>query len=100
MSELWTPGGAPNADEFVRALHRQIEAWTAQHGSAKVEVELRDGSLLALESISSDPGVGFVTLTPHGDEPQAVIVPVVSIARVAITATSPEHPLGFSLPSA
>jgi hypothetical protein len=99
MSELWTPGGAPNADEFVRALHRQIEAWATDHGTAKVEVELRDGSVLTLESISEDPGLGFVTLTPHGDEPQAVIVPVGSIARVTIAATSDDPPLGFSLPT-
>jgi hypothetical protein len=98
MSELWVPGG-PTTDELVRALHRQIEAWTAEHGPARVEVELRDGSLLALESISAEPGFGFVTLTPHADEPQAVIVPVAAIARMTIAATEPERALGFTLPT-
>jgi len=96
MSELWMPGG-PTTDELVRALHRQIEAWTAEHGPARVEVELRDGSLLALESISAEPGYGFVTLAPHADEPQAVIVPLGAIARVMIAPAEPEHALGFSL---
>jgi hypothetical protein len=100
VSELWVPGRGPDADEFVRALHRQVEAWTAEHGTATVEVELRDGSVLALESISGEPGLGFVTLTPHADEPQAVIVPVTAIARVTIAVMTDEHPLGFSLPTA
>ena len=100
VSELWTPGGAPSADEFVRALHRQIETWTGQHGTAWVEVELRDGSNLELESLSGEPGLGFITLTPRADEPQAVIVPVGMIARVTIASTDPEHPLGFSVPTA
>jgi hypothetical protein len=99
MSELWVPGG-PRTDEFVRALHRQIEDWTTAHGDASVEVELRDGSVLTLESVSAEPGFGFVTLTPHSDEPQAVIVPLGALARVTIVAAEPERALGFSLPTA
>jgi hypothetical protein len=99
VSELWVPGGA-KTDELVRALHRQIEGWVAEHGPAEVEVELRDGSVLALESVSAEPGFGFVTLTPHGDEPQAVIVPLGAVARVTIARAEPDHELGFSLPTA
>ena len=93
------PRGA-TTDEFVRALHRQIEGWIAEHGPAEVEVELRDGSVLALESVSPEPGFGFVTLTPHGDEPMAVIVPLGAVARVTMARAEPEHALGFSPPTA
>ena len=31
-----------------------------------VEVELADGALLRLESLSAEPGYGFLTLVPHG----------------------------------
>jgi hypothetical protein len=68
-----------------------------------VEVELTGGALLPLESISHEPGYGFVTLAldPPDDEAEreALIVPVGSIARIVISsAPDPRGRLGFSLP--
>jgi hypothetical protein len=58
-----------------------------------VEVELADGALLVLESISPEPGYGFLTLVPHpdeeGDPPYELIVPVGAIRQVAIRAPEP-----------
>jgi hypothetical protein len=93
VSELWLPG--PH-DEFVAALQRRIARFAAEHGAAVVEVELRDGSSITLAAISAEPGGGFVTLVPFGDEPREVIVPLVAVARVTLAAADESHPLGFS----
>ena len=93
MSQLWLPG--PH-DEFVTSLQRQIARFADEHGAAVVEVELRDGSLLTLAALSAEPGGGFVTLVPFGDEPREVIVPLVAVARVTLAAAAASHPLGFS----
>ena len=65
-------------EDLVARIHRRIEAFAAEHGleQAMVEVELADGALLRLESLSAEPGYGFLTLVPHGDEPQELIVPI------------------------
>ena len=58
MPELWIPGSAePSIEDFVERVHRQIErsAKESAGGEAQVEVELRDGSVLALESILPEP---------------------------------------------
>ena len=95
MSELWVPGiGAP--EEFVRRLRGRIESFAEEHGQAVVEIELRDGSTHAVASIEPEPGFGFVTLIPHGDEPREVIVPLGAFARITLRPLSDEHPLGFS----
>lgn len=95
MSELWIPGtGSP--EDFVRRLLHRIEAFAERHGQATVEVELRDGSTLVLDGVAPEPGYGFVTLLPHADEPQEVIVPLAMLARVTITPVSERHPLGFA----
>ena len=89
------PGvGAP--EEFVRRLRGRIEAFREAHGNVFVEVELRDGSVHAVASIEPEPGHGFVTLAPHGPEPQEVIVPLGAFARITLAPVSDEHPLGFS----
>jgi len=93
MNELWLPG--PH-DEFVSSIQRQIARFADEHGAAVVEVELRDGSSLTLAAISPEPGGGFVTLVPFGDEPQEVVVPLVAVARVTLAAADESHPLGFS----
>ena len=93
MSEVWLPG--PH-DDFVASLQRQISRFADEHGAAIVEVELRDGSSLTLAAISAEPGGGFVTLVPFGDEPQEVIVPHVAVARITLAAAEESHPLGFS----
>ena len=66
MPELWTPGMIGPLDDLVARIHRRIESFAAEHGleQAMVEIELSDGALLRLESISAEPGYGFVTLVP------------------------------------
>jgi hypothetical protein len=93
VSELWLPG--PH-DDFVASLQRRIARFTDEHGAAIVEVELRDGSSLTLAAISAEPGGGFVTFVPFGDEPREVIVPLMAVARVTLAAAEESHPLGFS----
>ena len=89
-------------EELVGRIHRRIEAFAAEHGvEAMVEVELADGSLHRLKSISPEPGFGFVTLCPHpvDDEPQVLIVPLGGIRQLTISEIEPERRLGFSVPA-
>ena len=53
-----------------RADPRRIEGFTSEHGlePAAVSVELADGSLHRLATLSPEPGFGFITLCPHCDE--------------------------------
>ena len=87
-------------DEFVAKLHVAIAA-VSEH--PHVEVELTDGSRVAVESITAEPGVGFVTLHPHpvGERPDAVVVPLGAIRRIEISASEdPARAFGFTLPPA
>jgi hypothetical protein len=102
MPDLWTPGMAGPLEDLVGRIHRRIEAFAAEHGvEAMVEAELADGSLHRLESISAEPGFGFVTLRPHPvDEPRELIVPLGAIRQLTLSPAEPESPIGFSLPAA
>lgn len=90
-------------EDLVTRIHRRIEAFASEHGleQAMVEVELADGALLRLASISAEPGYGFLTLVPHGEEgePQELIVPIGSIRQLTLSRAEPASPIGFSLPS-
>ena len=100
MSELWLPGAAGPLDQFVDKLQRQVEAFAREHGlaSAAVEVELADGVTFEVASLSAEPGFGFLTLVPHGEEPEQLIVPVGAVKRIAIGRAEERSRLGFSLP--
>lgn len=102
MAELWTPGMTAPLEEFVTRIVRRIEEFRVNHGldRADVSVELADGSLHRLASISSDPGFGFVTLCPHcaSGEPEELIVPLGSIREIRIAAVEDEQRLGFAPP--
>ncbi len=104
MPELWTPGMVGPLDDLIRRIERQIEEFRAEHGleSAGVSVELADGALHRLSSLSPEPGYGFVTLCPHCDtgEPERLIVPLGAIREIRIGALEDEHRLGYSPPSA
>lgn len=105
MSELWLPGGALDIDEFVRRVHHQIARFTETHGLAQamVEVELRDGARHVLDTISAEPGFGFVTLRPHAtesEEREELIVPLASVAQIRISPAEDEPQFGFALPDA
>ncbi|MEX2211504.1 MAG: hypothetical protein WD689_07045 [Gaiellaceae bacterium] len=96
---MWLPGSAAPVEEFVERLHRAIAGVSDQ---PHVEVELADGSRLAVESIAPEPGFGFVTLKPHptGEPPDAVVVPLGAIRRIDISrAAEVDPPVGFSLPN-
>ena len=103
MPELWIPGMAGPLDELVARIHRRIASFAAEHEleQAQVEVELYDGALLRLSSISAEPGYGFITLVPHPEdgEPQELIVPLAGIRRLTLSRAEPESPIGFSLPA-
>ncbi|MCY7301674.1 MAG: hypothetical protein LH654_01260 [Thermoleophilia bacterium] len=101
--EFWTPGMTAPLEEFVTRIVRRIEEFRVDHGldRADVSVELADGSLHRLASISSDPGFGFVTLSPHCEagEPEELIVPLGSIREIRIAAVEDEQRLGFAPPA-
>ena len=97
--DLWVPGAAePSLDDFVGRVLRQIERYTSTHTAERshVEVELWDGERLALKSISSEPGYGFLTLTVH--EGEQVIVPVGALRRITLGPADEETKPGFALP--
>ena len=97
--ELWVPGAAePSLDGFVERVHRQIEQYTATHAAERshVEVELADGERFALESLSSEPGYGFLTLAVHAGE--LLVVPIGSIRRITLGPADEERKPGFALP--
>lgn len=101
VPELWIPGAAGPLDQLVERLHRRVAEFAQKHGLAEaaVEVELADGALIQVASISPEPGFGFVTLCPHGDEPQELIVPIGSIKQIVLGAPEPARSrFGFSLP--
>jgi hypothetical protein len=102
VAELWTPGMAGPADELVGRIHRRIQSFAEEHGleRAMVEAELSDGSLLRLQSLSAQPGFGFVTLVPHAadGDPEEVIAPLGTIRQLRLRRAEGESPFGFSLP--
>jgi hypothetical protein len=97
MGELWLPGTTGPVDQLLDRIQRRIEAFAAEHGDAAVEVELFDGSTLAVEAFLPEPGFGFLTIRPHGDEREEVIVPVGSLRRIAIGRAEERARLGFTL---
>ncbi len=103
MSQLWVPGMAGPLEELVSRIHRRIEAFKETHGldEAMVSVELMDGGLHRLATISAEPGFGFVTLCPHchEGEPEELIVPLGAIRELRIGKAEPEQQLGFASPS-
>jgi hypothetical protein len=108
MTDLWLPGVAPaphSLNDFVERVHARIEEYTTGHSAEKteVEVQLADGERVSLESLSAEPGYGFVTLAIHpGDDgdPRELIVPVTSIRKIALGPAEAERAqFGFSLPT-
>lgn len=102
MPDVWIPGAAGPLDQIVDRLHRRIADFASAHGLAEaaVEVELSDGALIPVKSISADPGFGFITLSPHGEEPEELIVPMGVIRYVRLGPPEPARArFGFTLPS-
>ncbi len=88
--------------QLFERIQRRADAFKEAHALAEVgvEVELHDGSLHRLASLSADPGFGFVTLCPHchEGEPEELIVPLGSVVRIRIGPVEPEQRLGFAVP--
>jgi hypothetical protein len=86
-------------DELVQRILRRVEAFKAEHSidDAEVSIELVDGSLHRLKTLSAEPGFGFISFTPHGEggEPEHVIVPLGAIRELRIAAPEREQALGF-----
>ena len=104
--ELWVPGFAGPLDDLIDRIHRRIEQFAGEADVERpsVEVELVDGVRYGVESLSPEPGYGFVTIRPHPGEdvPAEVIVPIGSIRRLELR-KAPEERLasfGFNLPAA
>ena len=97
------PGAAePSLDDFVARVHRQIERYTGTHTAERshVEVELGDGERMTLQSLSAEPGYGFLTLTVQGeDAAEQLIVPVGAIRRITLGPADESRRPGFALPS-
>ena len=87
-------------DELVQRILRRVEAFKAEYSldDAEVSIELVDGSLYRLKTLSAEPGFGFVSFTPHGEDgdPEHVIVPLGAVRELRIAAPEHEHALGFS----
>jgi hypothetical protein len=101
VPELWIPGAAgPSIADFVERVLAQITRFAKEQpgGEAQVEVELRDGSVIPLESILPEPGFGFVTLRPHTAPGEEIVVPVGAIARLSLAPPERHPPFGFSKP--
>jgi hypothetical protein len=105
VPQLWLPGVEGPQDDFVDRVHRQIERFARERGLERisVEVELDGGSRFHLDTISPEPGYGFVTLKPHPvDDPEVpdeVIAPIASIRRIELDdAEEQRRPFGFTLP--
>jgi hypothetical protein len=103
VSELWLPPGL-SVDDLVERIHRQIARFAEEAGvpNTVVELELRDGSRFVLDTLSPEPGQGFVTVRPHPEEAgerEELIVPLATITRIRISKPEdPETPFGFALP--
>ena len=110
MPDLWIPGASqPSMDDFVDRIHKQVQRFAEERGvaEASMEVELHDGAVFHVRSLSPEPGFGFVTLCPYDEEDPAagvttqLIVPVGSLRRITLAATEAPHAqFGFALPEA
>jgi hypothetical protein len=91
-------------DDLVKRILRRVDAFKTDHGFEEVEltVELLDGSLHRLKTLSADPGYGFVSFRPHGgdDDPEELIVPLGAVREIRLRAPGPEHAFGFAEPPA
>ena len=86
-------------EELVKRLERRVERFREEHALADVDVtiELMDGSLHRLKTLAAEPGFGFISFCPHGDEPEEVIVPLGAVREIRLRVPSPEQAVGFAV---
>ncbi len=100
-THLWTPGVAGPLDEFIARVTRIVASFASENGlpQAEVRIQLADGSLHSVESMTAEPGFGFFSFRPHGEdgrEPRLTIVPVGVVRSIEVSAPDPERPFGFT----
>ena len=86
-------------EEFVKRILRRIDVFRDEHAleDVQVSIELIDGSLHRLKTLSSEPGFGFVSFRPHGtEEPAEVIIPLGAVREIRIAPPETEQALGFA----
>ena len=88
-------------EELVKRIERRAERFREEHGLTEVEVriELADGSLHRVRTLSAEPGFGFISFCPHfaeGEDPVEVIVPLGAIRELRIGLSGPEQAVGFA----
>ena len=87
-------------EELVKRIERRVERFKEEHALAEAEVtiELVDGSLHRLKTVSAEPGFGFVSFCPHceDEDPQEIIVPLGAVREIRIGAPGPEQAVGFT----
>jgi hypothetical protein len=98
---IWTPGAAGPLDEFIDRITRMVESFTREHGleQAEVRLELADGSRHLLAATRPEPGFGFFSFVPYGeegDEPRRVVVQIGAVKTIEISAPDPERSFGFA----
>ena len=94
--------GAEQHADAARPILRRVDGFKEEHSLDEVEVsiELIDGSLHRLQTLSSEPGYGFVSFRPHGeDDPAEVIVPLGAVREFRISVPSSEQAFGFAGPA-
>ena len=86
-------------EELVKRIERRVERFEEEQGvtDAEVTIELADGAVHRVRTISAEPGFGFVSFAPHGeDDPQEIIVPLGAVREIRIGPPGPEHAFGFA----
>ena len=89
-------------EELVKRIERKFAQFEEEHGltDAEVTIELADGAVHRLRTLSAEPGFGFVSFTPHGeDDPREIIVPLGAVREIRIGPPGPEHAFGFAYTS-
>ncbi len=88
-------------EELVKRILRRVEQFKEEHSLAEVvvSIELVDGSLHRLKTLSAEPGFGFLSFCPHcgeGEDPEEIIVPLGAVREMRIGAPGPEQTVGFT----
>ena len=85
-------------DEFVKRILRRVDTFKDEYALEEVEVsiELLDGALYRLQTMSAEPGFGFISFRAHEGDPEEVIVPLGAVREIRIAKPGPEQTLGFT----
>ena len=83
---------ARRAREAHPAPDRDVQGRARARARSRSASSSLDGSLHRLESLSAEPGFGFVSFRPHdGDEPEELIVPLGAVREIRIGMPRPSR---------